>query len=116
MLGVEFDPLLPGGPKVTGEQVLPILFGVPLSHGKWLDLTVLVILLFLHRLLLFLVLRYNKKGISHLLWFYAKGNVKFAKRGFLRRKPSMSSKKQEPTLPLSSLENAMSPDYAILKL
>ncbi|WJX78382.1 hypothetical protein P8452_61611 [Trifolium repens] len=116
MLGVEFDPLLPGGPKVTGEQVLPILFGVPLSHGKWLDLTVLVILLFLHRLLLFLVLRYNKKGISHLLWFYAKGNVKFAKRGFLRRKPSMSSKKQEPTLPLSSLENAMSPYYAILKL
>jgi hypothetical protein len=116
MLGVEFDPLLPGGPKVTGEQVLPILFGVPLSHGKWLDLTVLVILLFLHRLLLFLVLRYNKRGISHLLWFYAKGNVKFAKRGFLRKKSSMSSKKQEPTRPLSSLENAMSPDYAILKL
>ncbi|KAK2362583.1 ABC transporter G family member [Trifolium repens] len=116
MLGVEFDPLLPGGPKVTGEQVLPILFGVPLSHGKWLDLTVLVILLFLHRVLLFLVLRYNKRGISHLLWLYAKGNLKFAKRGFLRKKPSMSSKKQEPTRPLSSLENAMSPDYAILKL
>ena len=53
MLGVEFDPLLPGDPKVTGEQVLPILFGVPLSHGKCLDLTILVILLFVHRLLLF---------------------------------------------------------------
>ncbi|WJX83758.1 hypothetical protein P8452_66396 [Trifolium repens] len=66
MLGVEFDPLLPGDPKVTGEQVLPLLFGVPLSHGKWLDLTILVILLFVHRLLLFLVLRYNKRGISHL--------------------------------------------------
>ncbi|XP_045797656.1 ABC transporter G family member 15-like [Trifolium pratense] len=116
MLGVEFDPLLPGGPKVTGEQVLPILFGVSLSHGKWLDLTVLVILLFLHRLLLFLVLRYNKRGISHLLWIYAMGNLQFAKRGLLKKKPSMSSKKQEPTRPLSSLENAMSPDYAILKL
>ncbi|XP_045797655.1 ABC transporter G family member 15-like [Trifolium pratense] len=109
MLGVEFDPLLPGDPKVTGEQVLPILFGVPLNHGKWLDLTILVILLFLHRLLLFLVLRYNKRGISHFLWFYAKKNLQFAKQHLTKNKPSMSSKKQELPRPLSSLENAMSP-------
>jgi hypothetical protein len=109
MLGIEFDPLLPGDPKVTGEQVLPILFGVPLSHGKWLDLIVLVILLFVHRLLLFLVLRYNKRGISHSLWFYAKNNLKFAKQHLRKNKPTMSSKKQELPHPLSSLENAMSP-------
>ncbi|KAG4393643.1 hypothetical protein GLYMA_03G135375v4 [Glycine max] len=71
MLGVEFDPLLPGDPKVTGEKVLTLLFGVPLNHGKWLDLTALVILLLVHRLLLFLVLRYNKRSsISPVLWFH----------------------------------------------
>ncbi|KAL5059309.1 hypothetical protein RYX36_030913, partial [Vicia faba] len=113
MLGVEFDPLLPGDPKVTGEQILPILFGVPLSHGKWLDLVMLIILLFVHRFLLFLVIRFNKRGISHVLWFYVMENLQFAKQRLLKNKPS---KKQELPRPLSSLENVMSPDYARVML
>lgn len=115
MLGVEFDPLIPGDPKVTGEHVLPILFGVPLSHGKWLDLTMLVILLLVHRFLLFLVLRYHKRGITHVLWFYVKNNLQSTKRVLLKNKQSISCKKQEPPqCPLSSLENALSPNFAII--
>ncbi|KAL2565411.1 hypothetical protein AAZV13_19G105800 [Glycine max] len=71
MLGLEFDPLLPGNPKLTGEQVLTLLFGVPLNHGKWWDLTALIILLIVHRLLLFLALRYSKRSsTSPMLWFH----------------------------------------------
>jgi len=110
MLGVEFDPLLPGDPKVTGEQVLPILFGVPLSHGKWWDLTALVTLLIVHRFLLFLVLRYNKRGLFRMLWCYAKEKLHFTKQRLLKNK----IKKLESPYPLSSLEYAVSPDFTIL--
>ncbi|XP_027349230.1 ABC transporter G family member 15-like [Abrus precatorius] len=70
MLGVVFDPLLPGDPKMTGEEVLKVVIGVPLDHDKWWDLTALVFLLFFHRLILFLVLRCNKRSVSPVLWFY----------------------------------------------
>lgn len=115
MLGLEFDPLLPADPKVSGEQVLPLVFGVSLSHGKWWDLTALVTLLLVHRLLLFLVLRYNKRGISTVLWFHAKeSTLHFAKRCLLSNKPSMiSSKKQEATPPLSAQECFGSPNFSI---
>ncbi|KAK7336537.1 hypothetical protein VNO77_17080 [Canavalia gladiata] len=79
MLGVEIDPLQPGDPKISGE-VLTLIFGVPLNHDKWWDLTALIILLLVHRLLLSLVLRYNKTSISLLLWFYicqAKSTLRF---------------------------------------
>lgn len=113
MLGLEFDPLLPGDSKVSGEQVLKSEFGVPLNHDKWWDLTALLALLLVHRLLLFLVLRYNKRLKSPMLWFYAKERIHFAKRCLMRNMPSISSKNKEAPQPLSSQEGVMSPNLAI---
>ncbi|CAL0310081.1 unnamed protein product [Lupinus luteus] len=99
MLGLEFDPLLPGYPKVSGEQVLTLEFGIPLNHGKWWDLTALVALLLLHRLILFFVLRYNKRPKSTMLWFYAKERIHLAKRFLLsNNKPFISSKNKQASL------------------
>ncbi|XP_027351093.1 ABC transporter G family member 15-like [Abrus precatorius] len=61
MLGIEFDPLLSGYPKVSGEQVLTMVYGVPLNYGKWWDLIALATLLLVHRVVLYLVIRYNKR-------------------------------------------------------
>ncbi|KAK7336536.1 hypothetical protein VNO77_17079 [Canavalia gladiata] len=113
MLGVEFDPLLPGDPKISGEKVLTLIFGVPLDHDKWWDLTALATLLLVHRSLLFLVLRFAKITKSHLLWVYAKQSLHFAERCLLNYKPSISSKKHEALRPLSSQECVMSPNLAI---
>ncbi|RDX58457.1 ABC transporter G family member 15 [Mucuna pruriens] len=113
MLGVEFDPLLPGGPKVSGEQVLTLVFGVPLDHDKWWDLTALITLLLVHRFVLYLVLRFVKTSKSPKLWFHATKSLHFAKRCLFNNKPSISSSKKQAQYPLSSQEGAMSPILTI---
>jgi len=89
MLGVEFDPLLPGDAKVSGEEVLSLVLGVPLDHNKWWDLTALATLLLVHRLILYLVLRFAKRSKSPSLWFCAKKSLHFGKRCLLNNKSSL---------------------------
>ncbi|XP_060967550.1 ABC transporter G family member 15 isoform X2 [Cannabis sativa] len=59
MIGIEFDPLVGGNPKLKGEMILQTMFGMPLDHSKWWDLAALVCLLISHRLILVLVLKYK---------------------------------------------------------
>ncbi|KAF4362778.1 hypothetical protein F8388_022435 [Cannabis sativa] len=59
MIGIEFDPLVGGNPKLKGEIILQTMFGMPLDHSKWWDLAALVCLLISHRLILVLVLKYK---------------------------------------------------------
>lgn len=113
MLGVEFDPLLPGDPKVSGDKVLTLVFGVPLDHGKWWDLTALVTLLLVHRLVLYLVLRFVKRSKSTKLWFYAKKSIHLVEGCLFNNKPSISSSKRHAQYPLSSQEGLMSPNFVI---
>ncbi|BAT85244.1 hypothetical protein LR48_Vigan03g213400 [Vigna angularis] len=112
MLGVEFDPFLPGDAKVSGEKVLSSILGVPLDHNKWWDLTALATLLLVHRVVLFLVLRFVKRAKSPKLWFYAKKSLHFGKRCLFNDKPSISSRKLAQH-PLSSQEGLMSPNLAM---
>ncbi|KAK7244560.1 hypothetical protein RIF29_39384 [Crotalaria pallida] len=114
MLGLEFDALIPGDPKISGEQVLTLVFGIPLNHGKWWDLTALVTLLLAHRLVLFLVLRYSKRPKSTMLWLYVKERMHLAKRCVLsNNKQSTSFRNKEAPHPLSSQEGLVSPNLAI---
>ncbi|KAF7819040.1 ABC transporter G family member 15-like [Senna tora] len=88
MVGLEFDPVVPGDSSVKGEEILKLVFGVPLDHDKWWDLTALITLLLLHRLLLFFVLGSK----SQLLCFYAKVYLRhFAARFSPTYKPAFSS-------------------------
>ncbi|XP_030493228.2 ABC transporter G family member 15 [Cannabis sativa] len=59
MIGIEFDPLVAGNPKLKGEIILQTMFGMPLDHSKWWDLAALVCLLISHRLIFFLILKYK---------------------------------------------------------
>ncbi|CAL0326633.1 unnamed protein product [Lupinus luteus] len=103
-----------GDQKLSGEQVLTLVFGVPLNHGKWWDLTALFTLLLLHRLILFLVLRYYKRPRSTMLWFYAKERIQLTKECLMStNKRYISSKNKAAPHPLSSQEGLMSPNFAI---
>lgn len=70
MIGLEFDPLVPGKPKLKGEEVLQKFFGMELNHSKWWDLVALLILLLFHRLLFYVVLKYKEKASLVLRRFY----------------------------------------------
>ncbi|XP_054801210.1 ABC transporter G family member 15-like isoform X2 [Prosopis cineraria] len=102
MLGLEFDPLIPGNPKAKGEQVLKLTFGVSTNHDKWWDMTALVTLFIAHRFILFLVLRYDKRQISPLRWFYAKVSPHYSEGFSLSNKQRRMAFKKQQALPLSA--------------
>ncbi|KAK6937176.1 ABC transporter family G domain [Dillenia turbinata] len=56
-IGLEFDPLLPGGPKLKGNDILRNLFGIPLDHSKWLDLSAVFVIFIMYRAIFFIILK-----------------------------------------------------------
>ncbi|XP_061955635.1 ABC transporter G family member 15-like [Populus nigra] len=110
MIGLEFDPLLPGNSKVKGETVLQTVFGIPLSHSKWWDLTALLFLLLTHRLVLYMVLKYKDRIASKFPRLHANRTVQhLARRVSKAGEILSSSKRHHPQRPLSSQEGLRSP-------
>ncbi|GER41079.1 ABC transporter G family member [Striga asiatica] len=112
LLGLVFDPMMPGDPKVTGESVVKDIFGIPLTHSKWWDLVGLHVLIVIYRVIFMLVLKLKETRLtltSLLRWVYAKRTVRYMKRhASSQRLPSFSSKTHN-THPLSAQEGLNSP-------
>ena len=105
-MGLEFDPLIPGDPKLTGEFLLRTMLGVSLSHSKWWDLAAVLAIALSYRILFLAVLKLREQHSSLLLSFYTK---KVLQRLFKRQKPSLSSARHYPPYSLSSQEGFSSP-------
>ncbi|XP_059429657.1 ABC transporter G family member 15-like [Corylus avellana] len=111
LIGLEFDPLIPGDPKLKGKDVIETIYRMPIDHSKWWDLAALVLLVLFYRLLFFIALKlkerasplfqtlYNKRALHHL-----------DKRPSFRKIPSaFPSKRHQPLHSLSSQEGLNSP-------
>ncbi|KAJ0845691.1 putative ABC-2 type transporter [Helianthus annuus] len=61
MLGLVFDGLTPGDPKLTGAEVITKMYRLPLNHSKWWDLCAIFAILVGYRILFFLVLKFKEK-------------------------------------------------------
>ncbi|KAJ4971086.1 hypothetical protein NE237_004185 [Protea cynaroides] len=109
LVGLEFDPLVPGDPKLKGEVIIQTIFGMNMDHSKWLDLTALLAILISYRLLFFIILKFKERASPVVRAFYMKRTIKrLNKRPSFRKKQSIS--KRFPTLhPLSSQEGFNSP-------
>lgn len=44
LIGLEFEPLVPGDSKIKGEVILSDMFGIEPNYSKWWDLAVLACL------------------------------------------------------------------------
>ncbi|KAK7244558.1 hypothetical protein RIF29_39382 [Crotalaria pallida] len=107
LIGLEFEPLVPGDARIKGEVILQDTFGIQTSYSKWWDLGALVCLLISYRLLFFLALK-HKERVSSLL------PTKRALLDILHRRPSfkdkyISSKRHQSLYPLSAQEDLSSP-------
>ncbi|ERN00275.1 ABC transporter G family member 15 isoform X2 [Amborella trichopoda] len=92
MIGMLFDPMLPGDPKLRGEDILRNMLGVGLGHSKWLDLAIIYVILISYRLTFFLVLKFNEKVSPALRSLHAKRSLEYLKRRpSFTRKPSFRS-------------------------
>ncbi|XP_050223015.1 ABC transporter G family member 15-like [Mercurialis annua] len=110
LIGVEFDPLEPGGPKLKGEDVLINMLGVNLNHSKWWDLAAVVILLICFRLLFYAILKFKESTLPVFHKIYAKRTIQHMKKrpSFRKNSPFPSMRHQTPH-PLSSQEGLNSP-------
>lgn len=107
LIGLEFEPLVPGDSKIKGEVILSDMFGIEPNYSKWWDLAVLACLLVFYRLLFFLVLKYKERAASLL-------QTKKSLMGILLKRPSLkdtyiSSKRHRSMYPLSEQEGLSSP-------
>ncbi|PIN07489.1 hypothetical protein CDL12_19946 [Handroanthus impetiginosus] len=110
MIGIVFDPLVPGDPKLKGEDVIKNMFGISLNHSKWLDLLAVYVLIICYRLLFFIVLKMKERTVQYFQSIYAKRALqRFKRRPSFKRKPSYSSKRHNNLRSLSSQEGLNSP-------
>ncbi|KAB5520432.1 hypothetical protein DKX38_024751 [Salix brachista] len=109
-LGLEFDPLVPGDPKIRGEFVVTHMFGVPLDYSKWWDLSAIYLILVSYRILFFFVLKIKERASPFVKDLYSKRTLQILeKRPSFRRAPSISSRRHLPLHSLSSQEGLNSP-------
>ncbi|KAL1220905.1 ABC transporter G family member 12 [Cardamine amara subsp. amara] len=115
-LGLEFEPMFAGEPKMKGEEVIKKIFGVEVTHSKWWDLAAVVLILVCYRILFFIVLKLKERAEPALRALQAKRTMKslnkrpsFRKVPSLRSLSSLSSRRHQPLRSLSSQEGLTSP-------
>ncbi|KAK7264052.1 hypothetical protein RJT34_31655 [Clitoria ternatea] len=110
MIGIEFDPLVPGEPKLKGEMILTTMLGIRVDYSKWWDLTAVMVILILLRVIFFLVLKFKERVVAVIYSIYAKQTLqRIKKRPSLRKAPSFPSKRHQTLHPLSTQEGLHSP-------
>ncbi|KAF3441193.1 hypothetical protein FNV43_RR15105 [Rhamnella rubrinervis] len=62
MIGLEFDPLAAGEPKLKGEYVLENMYGIRPDISKWWDLAALFCLLIFNRVIFYMVLKHKERA------------------------------------------------------
>ncbi|CAL0334246.1 unnamed protein product [Lupinus luteus] len=111
MIGLEFDPLIPGGPKLEGEIILTTMLGMRVDYSKWWDLAAVIIILILLRVLFFFVLKFKERASPLLHSIYAKQALQCMNKrpSFRKVPPSFPSKRHQSLHPMSSQEGLNSP-------
>ena len=109
-LGLEFEPMIAGEPKLSGEYVIQHTFGISLEHSKWWDLVAIAAILVSYRVLFFLILKFKESASPLFQTLYAKRILHHLdKRPSFRKKPSFPSNRHQPLHSLSSQEGLNSP-------
>ncbi|GAB2246124.1 hypothetical protein Droror1_Dr00001617 [Drosera rotundifolia] len=109
LLGLEFDNIFPGQPKLSGAYIIEKIYGISLDHSKWWDLAAVYVLIFSYRVLFFMVLKFKERASPVLRTLYTKQALHKLKKRASFRMLSFSSKRHQPPRPLSSQEGISSP-------
>ncbi|CAL5426090.1 unnamed protein product [Camellia sinensis] len=110
MIGLEFDPLQPGDPKLKGKVIINTVLGISLDHSKWWDLTVVIVILIVYRLLFFTILKFKERASPVCRTIYTKRTLHhLSKRPSFRKTPPFPSQRHQVMHSLSSQEGLNSP-------
>lgn len=111
MIGMEFESMEPGGPKLTGEYVMKSILGLELNHSKWFDLAVILIILMTCKLIFIGVLKLKERSMPMVQNFLAKRTLKQIDKGelFSKKTVKFTSRRHQIMHSLSSQEGLNSP-------
>lgn len=106
LMGLEFDPLEPGGAKLKGEFILKTMLGIKVDNSKWWDLAAIMIILIFLRVFSFFILKFKERAAPFLYSIYARQTLhRLKKRPSFRKGPSFPSKRHQSLHPLSPPED-----------
>ncbi|XP_075522090.1 ABC transporter G family member 15-like [Primulina tabacum] len=110
MLGLVFDPLFPGDPKLTGEYVITNMFGISLDHSKWWDLLAVYGLIVAYRFVFFLILKLKERAGPFFHSLYTmRTRYHLSRQISFQKKPRILSNRHQNVRSLSSQEGLTSP-------
>ncbi|XP_043724889.1 ABC transporter G family member 15-like isoform X2 [Telopea speciosissima] len=111
LVGLEFDPLFPGAPKLKGSEIIHTMFGIKVDHSKWLDLTAIFAILISYRLLFLIILKFRERALPVVRSYCMNRTIqRLNKRPSIKKQQSISNSKRFPALhSLSSQEGLNSP-------
>ncbi|CAM0957343.1 unnamed protein product [Alopecurus aequalis] len=112
LLGLEFEPMTPGGDKLTGEYIITNMMGLSVSYSKWLDLAMIFILLVAYRITFFFVLKIKEAAAPYIRVAYTRFTVKrLERRASFRESLAMTSlsKRHSTPHPMAIQEGLNSP-------
>uniref|UniRef100_A0ACD5TK89 Uncharacterized protein n=1 Tax=Avena sativa TaxID=4498 RepID=A0ACD5TK89_AVESA len=112
LLGLEFEPMTPGGDKLTGEYIITNMMGLSVSYSKWWDLAMIFILLLAYRITFFFVLKIKEAAAPYIRVAYTRFTVKrLERRASFRESLAMTSlsKRHSTPHPMAIQEGLSSP-------
>ncbi|CAN1267751.1 ABC transporter G family member 15 [Linum perenne] len=110
LIGQEFDPLIPGGPKLKGDVFLTTVLGINLGYSKWWDLAAVIAILITFRVLFYAILKLKERSLPVLRKIYAKKTLhRLKKRPSFRKNSPFPSKRHQVDQSFSSQEGLFSP-------
>uniref|UniRef100_A0ACD5TQ84 Uncharacterized protein n=1 Tax=Avena sativa TaxID=4498 RepID=A0ACD5TQ84_AVESA len=112
LLGLEFEPMTPGGDKLTGEYIITNMMGLSVSYSKWWDLAMIFILLLAYRITFFFVLKIKEAAAPYIRVAYTRFTVKrLERRASFRESLAMTSlsKRHNTPHPMAIQEGLSSP-------
>ncbi|CAN1755468.1 ABC transporter G family member 15 [Linum perenne] len=110
LIGQEFDPLIPGGPKLKGDVFLTTVLGINLGYSKWWDLAAVIAILITFRVLFYAILKLKERSLPVLRKIYAKKTLHhLKKRPSFRKNSPFPSKRHQVDQSFSSQEGLFSP-------
>ncbi|KAK1291281.1 ABC transporter G family member 15 [Acorus calamus] len=110
LIGLEFDNLLPGSPKLSGEYIIKQIFGMNLNHSKWWDMAAIFIILISYRLLFFIILKFKERASPLFRMMYAKATnyIELEEKPSNKHRRSSSFSSKLPTKHPMALQEGLS--------
>ncbi|XP_049394389.1 ABC transporter G family member 11-like [Solanum stenotomum] len=60
LMGLEFDNSSPDLPKISGEFILEQIFQIDLNRSKWVDVSVIFVMIITYRIIFFIMIKINE--------------------------------------------------------